>query len=64
MKMTLGADWAKFFDIVIADCQKPIWQRAENPFVQIEKNPLYVKGQVIKNADDFLQASINKKKLF
>jgi hypothetical protein len=38
MRQTLGFAWKSFFDFVIGDCKKPLWQRAEQPFTEIDES--------------------------
>jgi phosphoglycolate phosphatase-like HAD superfamily hydrolase len=35
MKETLGRDWKDFFDIIVANCRKPLFYKSENPFFEV-----------------------------
>ena len=38
MVQTLGRNWKKLFDINIINCRKPLFQRANNPFITVDNN--------------------------
>ena len=48
MSATLGDDWMDLFDICIANCKKPLFQRANNPFYDIDPSEEHSKGTEIK----------------
>jgi hypothetical protein len=50
MKATLGPGWHNFFDLVLSDVKKPLWQKAKNPIFKVkadcggfEKDPIKIK---------------------
>jgi hypothetical protein len=64
MEITLGHDWAKFFDIVLANCRKPIFFSAEYPFFCYNKYNLNFKGQKIRSGTQMLSHAMCEKKFF
>jgi hypothetical protein len=44
MKQMLGPDWRNLFDLNLVKCQKPLFQRAQNPFFVIDPEQDNLKG--------------------
>jgi hypothetical protein len=51
MTVALGPDWQDSFDIICADCRKPLWQRADNPFFQYDESKKDRKGSRLQTLD-------------
>jgi hypothetical protein len=52
MEMTLGTEWEMMFDLVIVECQKPLFHRAENPFYIHEASTKDGRGEKVKSHKD------------
>ena len=50
MSATLGDHWMDLFDICIANCKKPLFQRSNSPFLEVEESD--EKPQVMRNAEE------------
>jgi hypothetical protein len=61
MKETLGKNWQDFFDIIVANCRKPLFYKSENPFYEVRDSTQNWKGGKLKNASDI---TMNKGKVF
>jgi hypothetical protein len=59
MNTSLGPDWLSFFDIVVANCKKPLWQRTESPFYVYDPRSLNCKGKKLVTRDELRQASLD-----
>lgn len=53
MTVTLGEDWKTFFDIICANCNKPLWQSTEKPFYEVNFYYDTLKGLKVDKATDF-----------
>jgi hypothetical protein len=47
MTITLGAEWQDYFDIICANCNKPLWQSTEKPFYEVNYYYDTLKGKKV-----------------
>ena len=50
MSVSLGEDWKDFFDLILVDNKKPLFQRSENPFFIMDESAKNFKGSVIDSS--------------
>ena len=53
LKESLGLDWKELFDVICANCQKPLFHKTYNTFKEIKVQSCKIKGDEIKNLDEF-----------
>jgi hypothetical protein len=52
MELTLGEEWMSYFDLIICNCKKPLFQRTENPFYKFDPTKPNLKGRAVKDAEE------------
>ena len=49
LKTVFGDDWRELFDVVICDARKPLFQRSDNPFFELDSAKPDNKGEQISS---------------
>jgi hypothetical protein len=59
----IGSDWETLFDVCIANCQKPLFHKAENSFFHLNRSAKNLKGAKILTANGF-ESALKTGKIF
>ena len=58
LSVTFGVNtgWKNYFNLILYNCRKPLFERSENPFYALDWSNQILKGQKIDSVDRFLQS--------
>ena len=61
MKATLGPNWLDYFDICVANANKPLFQRTEKAFYSLDMTKKNFKGKKIRTIREMKKCAENEK---
>jgi hypothetical protein len=50
MEISIGPQWHLLFELILLDCAKPLFQRAELPFYSLDKEKANMRGRLVRQA--------------